>query len=114
VVVGADGVEGAVAGSTAPLPSRDAAEGPTAYVAVTIAKTLNPTKRLYGSACKTEMGTVQLTALPLQPVCVMYVAPSLDRIDTVYSVIAEPPSVGATQFIITLLPETVVVRLAWN
>jgi hypothetical protein len=54
------------------------------------------------------MGTEQLTAVPVQPVAV-YVTPSLYRIDTVFPVIAEPPFAGATQFIITLLPEIAVV-----
>jgi hypothetical protein len=37
---------------------------------------------------------------------------ALDRISTLYPVIAEPPSAGPAQFIITLLPETVVVGAA--
>ena len=56
------------------------------------------------------MGTVQLTAVPVQPAYVEYVAPSLCRIATVYPVIAEPPSEGATQVITTLVvPEIAVV-----
>ncbi len=42
----------------------------------------------------------------------MYVVPSLCRINTLYPVIAEPPSAGATQFIRALLPEIVVVGAA--
>ena len=37
VVVGADGVEGTVAGIAAPLPARDAAELPIALVAIILA-----------------------------------------------------------------------------
>ena len=47
------------------------------------------------------MGTIQLTAVPVQPAYVVYVTPSLRRISTVYPVIAEPPSEGATQVIVT-------------
>ena len=54
------------------------------------------------------MGTVQLTAVPVQLVCAVYV-PSLCRISTAYPVIAEPPSAGATQLISTLVSETLVV-----
>ena len=57
------------------------------------------------------MRTVQLTAVPLQPVYAVYVL-SLCRIDTEYPVIAEPPSAGAGQLISTLLSETLVVRAA--
>ena len=39
-VIGADGVEGTVAGIIAPLPAGDIAEGPIAFMAVTLAKTL--------------------------------------------------------------------------
>jgi hypothetical protein len=35
VVVGADGVEGAIAGIIAQFPSEDAVEGPTAFAALT-------------------------------------------------------------------------------
>jgi hypothetical protein len=56
-----------------------------------------------------ERGTEQLTALPVQPVYVEYVTLSLCRINTLYPVIAEPPSAGAVQVIKTLPPETVVV-----
>ena len=55
------------------------------------------------------MKTEQLTGMPVQPVCVVYVEPSLCRISKLYSVIAEPPFAGATQFIITLLSEIEVV-----
>ena len=58
------------------------------------------------------MAIVQDVAIPIQPVYVVYVTPSLCRIKTLYPVIAEPPSAGATQFIRTLLPETVVVGAA--
>ncbi len=51
------------------------------------------------------MGTIQVTTVPVQPVCVVNVVPSLCRINTLYPVIAEPPFAGATQFITTLLPE---------
>ena len=46
VVVGADGVEGTVAGIIAPLPAGDIAEGPIAFMAVTLAKTLAKFARL--------------------------------------------------------------------
>jgi hypothetical protein len=46
------------------------------------------------------MGTVQLTAMLVQPVYVEYVRPSLYRIATVYPVIAEPQSAGAAQVIV--------------
>ena len=52
------------------------------------------------------MVTVQLTAVPVQPKYVVYVTPSLRRISTVYPVIAEPPSAGAAQVIVTsVVPE---------
>ena len=54
------------------------------------------------------MGTVQLNAMPVQPAYVEYVTPSIYRISTVYSVIAEPPSEGATQVIVTSVPEIAV------
>ncbi len=57
------------------------------------------------------MGTVQLTVRPVQPVYVVNV-PSLCRIATVYPVITEPPSAGATQFINTLMPEFEVIGAA--
>jgi hypothetical protein len=47
------------------------------------------------------MGTVQLTAIPVQPAYVEYVTPSIYRISTEYSVIAEPLSAGAVQLIAT-------------
>ena len=58
------------------------------------------------------MAIAQDVAIPLQRVCVVYVVPSLCRINTLYPVIAEPPSAGATQFIRTLLPEIEVVGAA--
>ncbi len=104
MVVGAAGVEGTVAGITAPLPAGDAAELPIALVAIIRAETLDPLPRLYGAALKSEMAIfVRDVAVPLQPVCVVYV-PSLCRISTVYPVIAEPPSAGGDQSIKTLLP----------
>ena len=45
-VVGADGVEGTVAGIIAPLPGGDVAELPIALAAITLAETLDPTTRL--------------------------------------------------------------------
>ena len=57
------------------------------------------------------MGTVQLTAVPLQPVYAVYVL-SLCRINTEYPVIAEPPSAGADQLISTFAPEITVVGAA--
>ncbi len=54
------------------------------------------------------MGTVQLTAVPVQLVSVVNM-PSLCRISTLYPVIAEPPFAGAVQVIITLVPEFTVV-----
>ena len=58
------------------------------------------------------MGTVQLTAVPVQPAYVVYV-PSLRRISTVYPVIAEPPSAGAAQVIATsVVPEIAVTGAA--
>jgi hypothetical protein len=56
-------------------------------------------------AFKTEMAIVQDVAIPIQPVYVVYVTPSLCRRNTLYPVIAEPPFAGATQFIITFAPE---------
>jgi hypothetical protein len=58
------------------------------------------------------MGTAQLTAVPVQPVYVEYVTPSLYRISTLYPAIADPPSEGATQVMITLVPEIEVVGAA--
>jgi hypothetical protein len=58
------------------------------------------------------MGTVQLTAVPVQPVWAVYVMPSICRINTLYPVIAEPPSTGAAQVIDMLLPEIEVVGAA--
>ncbi len=59
------------------------------------------------------MGTVQLTAIPVQPVYVVYVEPSLPRISTVYPVIGEPPSAGAAQVIATsVVPEIAVTGAA--
>ena len=55
------------------------------------------------------MAISQDVEIPLQPVCVVYVVPSICRISTLYPVMAEPPSAGAVQVIETLLPETVVV-----
>jgi hypothetical protein len=57
------------------------------------------------------MGTVQLTAVPVQPVYHEYEL-HLSRIATKYSVIAEPLSAGASQFIRTSLPMIVVVGAA--
>ena len=57
-----------------------------------------------------EKGTEQPLTVQLE--YVVNVTPSLCRINTLYSVIAEPPFAGATQFIRTLLPETVVVGAA--
>ena len=45
-VVGADGVEGTVAGIIAPFPAGDSAELPIAFVAIILAKTLDPDIRL--------------------------------------------------------------------
>ena len=59
------------------------------------------------------MGTVQLTAVPVQPAYVVYVTPLLRRISTVYPVIAEPPSAGAAQVIATsVVPEIAVTGAA--
>ncbi len=111
-VAGASGVMGAV-GSSAPFPEVDAADIPTEFMAYTLALTLAPFARLKGAACKTEMGTVQLTAVPVQPAYVEYVSPSLCRIATVYPVIAEPPSAGAAQVIVTsVVPEIAVTGAA--
>ena len=66
VVVGAAGVEGAV-GNVAPLPSEDGAEGPTEFMAVILALTLDPFGRLYGVVFKVEIVTVQEIAVPVQP-----------------------------------------------
>ena len=54
----------------------------------------------------------QDVAITLQPVCVVYVTPSLCRVNTLYPVIAEPPSAGAAQVIRTSLPEIEVVGAA--
>jgi hypothetical protein len=56
------------------------------------------------------MGTVQLTAVPVQLAYTVNVDSLL--IATVYPVITEPPSTGATQVIVTLVPETAVVGAA--
>jgi len=59
------------------------------------------------------MGTVQLTAVPVQPAYVEYVTPSLFKIATVYPVIAKPPSAGAAQVIVTSeVPEIAVTGAA--
>jgi hypothetical protein len=59
------------------------------------------------------MGTVQLTAVPVQLAYAVNVVPSIFRIATVYPVITEPPSEsGATQLMMTLVPETTVVGAA--
>ena len=55
------------------------------------------------------MAISQDVAVPIQPVCAVYVEASLFRISTVYPVSSEPPSAGASQVIEMLLPETVVV-----
>ena len=55
------------------------------------------------------MGIVQISVVPEQPGKVVYVTPSLCRIITVYPVITEPPSAGATQLVTTLVPEIAVV-----
>jgi hypothetical protein len=52
---------------------------------------------------------MQLIAVPVQPSYVEYVSLSLCLIYTVYPVIAEPPSAGATQVIVTSMPEIAVV-----
>jgi hypothetical protein len=55
------------------------------------------------------MGTVQLTARPVQPAYVVNVTLSLRRISTVYPVIADPLSAGAVQLIATsVVPEIAV------
>jgi hypothetical protein len=58
------------------------------------------------------MGTEKLTAVPVHPKYAEYVKLSLYRIFTVYSVIAEPPSEGATQVIVTSVPEIAVTGAA--
>ena len=50
------------------------------------------------------MGTVQMTARPVQPAYVMYVPPFLFRISTVYPVIGVLPEAGAVQVIVTSVP----------
>jgi len=50
--------------------------------------------------------------MPLQVTNAVKVFPSLYLIATVYPVITDPPSAGATQLIKTLLPEIVVVGAA--
>ena len=57
------------------------------------------------------MGTVQLTAVPVQPKYVVYV-PSLCRISTVYPVIGVLPEAGAGQVIVTSVPEIAVIGAA--
>ncbi len=49
-----------------------------------------------------------MSAVPVQPAKFVNVTPSLCRIATVYPVIAEPPSAGATQLVTTLVPEIAV------
>ena len=46
VVVGADGVEGTVAGIAAPFYEEDPNESPIALVAIILALTMDPTRRL--------------------------------------------------------------------
>jgi len=58
------------------------------------------------------MGAVQLTAVPVQPVYVVYVTPSLCRISTVYPVIGVLPEAGAGQVIVTSVPEIAVIGAA--
>jgi hypothetical protein len=58
------------------------------------------------------MGTEKLTAVPVHPKYAEYVKLSLYRIFTVYSVIAEPPSEGATQVIVMSVPEIAVTGAA--
>ena len=60
-------------------------------------------------AYKTEMGIEQLTAVPVQLISGADHVPSLFRIATLYPVISDPPSAGATQLTTTLVPEIVVV-----
>ena len=57
------------------------------------------------------MGTVQLTAVPVQPKYVVYV-PSLCRITTVYPVIGVLPEAGAGQVILTSVPKIAVIGAA--
>jgi hypothetical protein len=58
------------------------------------------------------MGTVQLSVRPVQLVYVVNVVKSLCLISTLYPVITEPPFAGATQVMITLVPEIEVVGAA--
>jgi hypothetical protein len=52
------------------------------------------------------MGTKQLVKTEVQsPEYVVNVEASLCRINTLYPVIAEPPLAGATQTILTVVPE---------
>jgi hypothetical protein len=67
---------------------------------------------LKGAACKTEIGTVQLFAMPVQPGYVEYVIPSLCRIYTVYLVIGVLPNPFAAHVITTSVPEIVAIRAA--
>ena len=63
---------------TAPLPDIDALELPTTFVASTVAWMLAPHARLYGEACRTEIGTVQVVVETLQCAdSVVNVLPSL-------------------------------------
>jgi hypothetical protein len=61
-------------------------------------------------AYKTEIGTLQLTAAPVQAAYDEYEKKSLCLIKTVYPVIGEPPSpAGAAQVIVTSVPEITVI-----
>jgi hypothetical protein len=55
---------------------------------------------------------VQLSAVPVQLAHAVNVTPSLFQIATVYAVITEPPSTGATQLIMTSVSEITVVGAA--
>jgi hypothetical protein len=58
------------------------------------------------------MGTVQLTAMPVQPAYVEYVTPSICRIYTLYPVIGVLPEAGAVQVIATSVPVIAVIGAA--
>ena len=90
----------------APVPAADATELPTKFVARTLAQTQSPDVKPYGAACRTDIVTVQMVDETLQQTAsVANVPATLRLIDTVYPVIAEPPVVGATQVIVTLVFE---------
>ncbi len=50
---------------TAPSPGSEMSEGFTTFIAITLAKTLEPQGKLNGDACKVEIGIVQLASVTI-------------------------------------------------